>query len=117
MSASLIRWFWPRGQLGPSAVVSLACLAAAHPVPHGRKRPFLPSPGGAAMPLALERHPRARCPGLSVGALGLVAGGRELYFASGPKILAAALGAALRAAAWSLAAASRARLLLPAKRL
>jgi len=40
------------------------------------------------MPLALVRHPRARSPGLSVGALGLVAGGRELYFASGPKILA-----------------------------
>ena len=42
------------------------------------------------MPLALVRHPRARSPGLSVGALGLVAGGRELYLASGPKILAAA---------------------------
>ena len=29
------------------------------------------------MPLALVRHPRARSPGLSVGALGLVAGGRR----------------------------------------
>ena len=29
------------------------------------------------MPLALERHPRARCPGLSAGALGLVAGDRR----------------------------------------
>ena len=45
------------------------------------QRALLPSPGGAAMPLALVRHPRARCPGLSVGALGLVAGGRGCVFA------------------------------------
>ena len=65
------------------------------------------------MPLALVRHPRARSPGLSVGALGLVAGSRELYFASGPKILAAA--SLQERLPQSLAAASRARLFLPAK--
>ena len=65
------------------------------------------------MPLALVRHPRARSPGLSVGALGLVAGGRELYLASGPKILAAA--SLQERLPQSLAAASRARLFLPAK--
>ena len=40
------------------------------------------------MPLALERHPRARCPGLSVGALGLVAGGRGCLKPSDCKTLA-----------------------------
>ena len=67
------------------------------------------------MPLALVRHPRARSPGLSIGALGLVAGGRELYFASGPKILAGQACGEEARRAWLFA--SRARLLLPAKRL